>query len=467
MWSQECIGMMGSNDDGQAQFYYEFELESLIPEDHLLRSIDRFLNLDELRAHLAPFYSHTGRPSIDPELMIRMLIIGYCLGIRSERRLCEEVKLNLAYRWFCKLTIEDKVPDHSTFSKNRHGRFRDADTFRFVFEQVLQRCIDAGLVGGEGFAVDASVVKADASRQRHHDDDDDWGSGGTRAVREYLDALDESIPSGRLPAKRVSQTDPAARWTAAPGGPAFYAYSTNYLVDTEAGVIVDVEATPAHRTLEVQSTRAMIERVDERFSLKTKKLIGDTAYGTAEFLAWMINDKGIEPHVPVWDKGERTDGTFGRSDFIFDEQTDSYTCPNGKPLQRYWRKFTTQRTGVTKANTINYHASRSDCTACPFKERCCPNTPARKVTRSVHEAARDVARDVARTDEYRRTRRQRKKVEMLFAHMKRILKMDRLRLRGLTGANDEFLLTATAQNLRRMAQWLGTDPPEMLAGAVT
>ena len=231
------------------------------------------------------------------------------------------------------------------------------------------------------------------------------------------------------PSKKVSQTDPAARWTAAPGGPAYYAYSTNYLIDTEAGIIVDVEATPAHRTLEVQSTKTMIERVKERAGLETKKLIGDTAYGTAEFLAWMVNDQGIEPHVPVWDKGERTDGTFSRSDFVFDEESDSHTCP--------------------------------------YKEQCCPNTASRKVTRSVHESAREVARSIARTPAYRRTRRQRKQVEMLFAHMKRILKMDRLRLRGLSGARDEFLLTATAQNLRRMAKYIGTDPPATLTMAPT
>ena len=180
--------MMGSNDKPQDEFFYSFNLEEVVPKDHLLRSIDRFLDLSDLREHLAPFYSHTGRPSVDPELMIRMLIIGYCLGIRSERRLCEEVKLNLAYRWFCRLSISDAVPDHSTFSKNRHGRFREAQAFRFVFEQVLKSCIDEGLVGGEGFAVDASVVKADASRQRHHEDDDDW-SGGSPAIAEYLEAL--------------------------------------------------------------------------------------------------------------------------------------------------------------------------------------------------------------------------------------------------------------------------------------
>jgi len=185
----EFFPMMGHNDKPQEPLFYAFNLDDLVPQDHLLRKIDRFLDLSDLRQHLAPYYSHTGRPSVDPELMIRMLIIGYCLGIRSERRLCEEVKLNLAYRWFCRLSIEDPVPDHSTFSKNRHGRFREAEALRFVFEQVLQSCIDAGLVGGEGFAVDASVVKADASRQRYRNDDDDWGSGP--GVRDYLDGLQE------------------------------------------------------------------------------------------------------------------------------------------------------------------------------------------------------------------------------------------------------------------------------------
>ena len=389
--------------------------------------------------------------------MIRMLIIGYCLGIRSERRLCEEVKLNLAYRWFCRLSIEDPVPDHSTFSKNRHGRFREAEVLRHVFEQVLQSCIDAGLVGGEGFAVDASVVKADASRQRQRDDDDDWGSGP--GVRDYLDGLQEDDPVPVTPAKRVSPTDPQARWTAAPGGPAFYAYSTNYLVDTEAGIIVDVEATPAHRTLEVQSTKTMIERVEERMALKTQKLIGDTAYGTAEILGWMVEDKGIEPHVPVWEKAERKDGTFSRSDFCYDAVHDEYTCPAGKRLKQYWTHGWQSRSGAGQGSTLRYHALKKDCEGCALKEQCCPNTLRRKVTRSVYEEARDVARAVAKTPAYQQTRRQRKQVEMLFAHMKRVLKLDRLRLRGLKGAQDEFLLTATAQNLRRMAKYLSTGPP--------
>ncbi len=451
--------MMGSNDKPQDELFYSFNLEEVVPQDHLLRQIDQFLDFSELREHLAPYYSHTGRPSVDPELMIRMLLIGYCLGIRSERQLCMEVRLNLAYRWFCKLSISDPIPDHSTFSKNRHGRFRESEVFRQVFEQVLERCIEEGLIGGEGFAVDASVVKADASRQRHHDDDD-WG-GGSRAINEYLDALHEDGSSIAPPSapKRISQTDPLARWTSAPGGPAYYAYSTNYLVDTDAGMIVDVEATPANRAQEVASTKTMIERVKDRFGIETKKLIGDTAYGTAEMLAWMIDEQGIEPHVPVFEKANRTDGTFSRSDFHYDKASDSYTCPNGKQLYPRRRNFKQLRDLATKDGHIRYRASMHDCGACPLKARCCENTPARIVTRSVHEAARDFARAIAKTDDYRRTRRQRKQVEMLFAHMKRILKMDRLRLRGISGASDEFLLTATAQNLRRMAKILGTGPP--------
>jgi transposase len=158
--------MMGERQVAQGALFYEFSLESHVPAGHMLRSIDRFVDLGGVRAHLAAFYSSMGRPSVDPELLIRMLIVGYCYGIRSERRLCEEVHLNLAYRWFCRLGLEADVPDHSTFSKNRHGRFRDSELLRHVFETVVRRCMAEGLVGGEGFAVDASLIRADANRQR-------------------------------------------------------------------------------------------------------------------------------------------------------------------------------------------------------------------------------------------------------------------------------------------------------------
>src|SRR6187397_3577648 len=305
--------MMGQQGGNQDRLFYSFNLDTHVPRTHLLRAIDRFFVLGELRHHLAAFYSHTGRPSIDPELMIRMLIVGYCFGIRSERRLCEEVRLNLAYRGFCRLDLEAAVPDHSTFSKNRHGRFRESDAFRHVFESVLRRCMTEGLVGGEGFAIDASVVRADANRANGVPGAEaiDWKSGthSTRAVREYVTALERANPT-ETPPKSVSLTDPAARYTAAPGGPAFYAYSTNYLVDVDAGIIVDVEATPAIRTDEVNATRTMIDRVETEFNLKPARLIGDMAYGSAKLLDWMVNEKTIEPHVPVWDKTRRKDETL-------------------------------------------------------------------------------------------------------------------------------------------------------------
>jgi transposase len=448
--------MMGQQGGSQDELFYSFNLESHVPSDHLLRGIDRCLDLSELRQQLAPYYSHTGRPSIDPALMVRMLLLGYSFGIRSERRLCEEVHLNLAYRWFCRLGLQEAVPDHSTFSKNRHGRFRDGDVVRRVFESVLARCMAAGLVGGEGFAVDASLIEADANRSRSMAReavaDLRDPRHATRAVREYLAALDAQ-GEPRSPAASISPTDPAARFTAV-GGPAFYAYSTNYLVDVQAGIIVDVEATPAWRTAEVNATRTMIERVRERFDLRPSRLIGDMAYGTAELLGWMVNEKAIEPHVPVWDKTQRRDDTLSSSEFQWDEPANEYRCPQGQPLRSEWRAFRRPRTHITKADTVIYRASRSSCGNCPLKARCCPNTPKRKIARSIHESARDVAREIAKTDAYQQSRKDRKKVEMLFAHLKRILKLRRLRLRGLSGARDEFLLAAAAQNLRRMAKWL-------------
>lgn len=450
--------MMGDRQGGQDRLFYAFDLEAMVPADHLLRQIDAVLDLSGLRARLAPHYSHTGRPSIDPELMIRMLLIGYCYGIRSERRLCEEVKLNLAYRWFCRLGIEDRVPDHSSFSKNRHGRFRDADILRHVFEATVRSCMASGLVEGEGFAVDASVMHADANRQNHvkkdDADDHDWtdgpaGGGPNRAVREYLDTLDKDAKTP----KEISLSDPASRLTASVGKPAFFGWSTNYLIDVKNAVIMDVAATPTIRSEEVDSTKTMIDRVEARFDVKPKRLIGDTAYGVARMLDWIVNEKEIEPHVPLWEKGEkRADGSFPRSAFPYDPASDTMTCPGGKKLRLYNRTFNKPRSGVDKDGFMRYRALTKDCQACILKEQCCPGQPHRKVTRSQHEEARDVVRRLHDTPEYLQSRRDRKKVEMLFAHLKRIMRFDRLRLRGPNGVADEFTLAAAVQNLRKLAK---------------
>jgi transposase len=449
--------MMGYREVEQAALFYEFSLERHVPADHLLRSIDRFVELGELRRELAPFYSMIGRPSIDPELMIRMLLVGYCFGIRSERRLCEEVHLNLAYRWFCRLGLDGDVPDHSTFSKNRHGRFRDSDLLRRLFETVLRRCLDEGLVGGENFAVDASLIKADANRQKGIEGDKGLPAQATgRAVQEYLAVLDDAAfgAASEVTPKFLSPADPAARWTGAHGGQAFFAYATNYLIDTDHAIIVDVEATTAIRQAEVLAAKRMIERTTKSLALHPRRLLGDSAYGSAEMLGWLVSERGIEPHVTVFDKSARKDGTFSREDFSYDRERDVYLCPGGKTL-------TTTGTRVNDGATLLYRASKNDCDGCSLKPHCCPKDAARKVPRSIHEGARDIARTIAKSWEGQVSRRLRKKVEMLFAHLKRILKLDRLRLRGPTGAHDEFLLAATAQNLRKLAKLVPIPNPKL------
>jgi hypothetical protein len=312
-----------------------------------------------------------------------------------------------------------------------------------------------GLVGGEAFAVDASMIKADANRQRSVPGSEGLPAvGASRATREYLAVLDEAAFGGATDVvpKFISIADPASRWTGANGGLAFFAYCTNYLIDLKHAVIMDVEATTAVRQAEVTAQRTMIDRAWERFGLWPERLAADTGYGSAENLAWLVHERGIEPHIPVFDKSAHRDGSFARSDFTYDHQCDQYTCPAGKELKRSHRNFATPRSGVDQDGFIRYRASKHDCDGCSFKSRCCPGQPARKIPRSIHEGARDLARDLALTDAYATSRRERKKVEMLFAHLKRILKLDRLRLRGPNGAKDEFLLAATAQNLRKLAK---------------
>ena len=448
---------MGRLKHDQGEFFYSFRLGEAVPDDHPVRDIATVLDLSWVHAELAPFYPEVGRPSIDPELMIRILIIGYLFAIRSERALCREVQVNLAYRWFCGLSIEDRVPDHSAFSRARHERFRESDVFRRMFERVVEACIAAGLVGGEGFAVDASLIVADANKQRSVPGTE-WkkacaGETASRAMREYLATLDDAAfgAASDVTPKFVSPSDPAAQWTGAMRGPAFFAYADNYLIDVKFGIIVDVEASRAIRQAEVGAAKTMIERTEERFDLKPAYLAADTAYGSAETLSWIVNEKKIAPHIPVIDKSNREDGTLSRADFSFDKDRDVYICPNGKLLHT---------TGtIYDGTTLRYRASKLDCDVCAFKMKCCPNTPARQIPRDLHEDARDVARALAKTEAFEQSRRNRKRVEMLFAHLKRILRLGRLRLRGPRGAQDEFTLAAIAQNLRRLAKLVARPPP--------
>jgi transposase len=273
----------------------------MLPRDHLLRRVDRLLDLSELKTALAQHYSPCGRPSIDPELLIRMALIGRIYAIRSERRLCEELRYNLAYRWFCRLSAGASVPHHSTFSKNRHGRFRDAGVFRLLVENTVRRCIEKGLVAGKDAAIDASFIAADASWQRKvlpvilPD-----ANCATRPVREWLaDRARAPVPLTDMTKgfPGVSRTDPAAAWTARTVRGRF-GYALNVLIDTPSGAALDVEATPARFADEVDAGRDMLARAADRFDYRPTRIAADKAYGSAAFLAF-VRDRGAMPHIPV------------------------------------------------------------------------------------------------------------------------------------------------------------------------
>ncbi len=451
--------MMGRSNNDQGHLFYNFCLDEAVPDDHPVRKIDAVLDLSWVYAELAPYYPTLGRPSIDPVLMIRMLIIGYVFSLRSERLLCREVQVNFAYRWFCKLGIEHKIPDHSAFSRARNERFRDSGIFRRVFERVVEACIAADLVGGDGFAVDASLIAADANKHRSIPGSE-WQKTcdpktASRAMQEYLATLDDAAfgAASDVTPKFVSPSDPAAQWTGAMRGAAFFAYADNYLIDVKFGVIMDVEASRAIRQAEVGASKTMIERTEERFGIKPKLLAADTAYGSGANLNWLVKDKKIAPHIPVIDKSKRDDGTFSREDFTFDKERNVYICPAGKILT------TTGRLVNDGETTLLYFASVLDCRSCLLKARCCPKMAPRRIPRSIYEEARDVARALAKTKAFEQSRRDRKRVEMLFAHLKRILRLGRLRLRGPRGAQFEFTLAAIAQNLRRLAKLVARPPP--------
>ena len=280
--------------------------------------------------------------------------------------------------------LDGDVPDHSTFSKNRRGRFRESDLLRKLFETVVARCMKEGIVGGEAFAVDASLIVADAYRRRGVAKVEELDPTSSRAVAEYLSVLDDAAFGGAtaVEPKSISPTDPAGRNTAAADTPAFYAYSDNYLVDLKNAVIMDVEATTAIRQAEVGAARTMIDRTAEQFDVTPSRLVADAGYGSAEMVGWLVDERGIEPHVKLMDKSERADGTLSRSDFVFDAENDLYTCPGGKDLKKYHRPFSKPRDGLTKDGTLLYFARKQDCDACALKAKCCPNTPARKIARS-------------------------------------------------------------------------------------
>jgi transposase len=440
--------MMGQQTRTESLFYY-FRLADQIPADHLLRLIDQHIDLSFVRERVKSLYSATGRPSIDPEILLRLLLVGYLYGITSERRLLEEVRMHLAYRWFTRLDFEQEIPDHSTFSKNRHGRFRQSGVFREVFEEIVRRCLEAGLVAGKNLAVDGTLVRADASRQsRVRREQLKEAAQISRTVQEYLAELEEMNPVPE--AEMVSATDPDAILTTKGGGSAVMAYYDNYLIDTASRVILGVEATPALFHQETVAARRMLERV-KKLGVQPESLGADKAYGSGEFLAWLLA-QGVQPHIPVIDRRHQTDGRFTRDRFRYEPAENAYYCPEGKALR--YRGL--QRTSQGYA----YCATQAQCQGCPQKKLCTP-APYRKLFVHWHEPDRQAVRALAGTPAYERSRRARYKIEALFAELKQRMRIGRVRLRRLWNVGEQFLLAATAQNLKRLVRFLAQQPPKL------
>jgi transposase len=440
--------MMGQQPRTDSLFYY-FRLEDQIPEDHLLRLIDRHVDLSFVRERVKGLYSSTGRPSIDPEVLLRLLLVGYFYGITSERRLLEEVKMHLAYRWFTRLDLDQEIPDHSTFSKNRHGRFRQSGIFREVFEEIVRRCLAVGLVEGKNLAVDGTMVRADASsasrvpREQLKD-----AAQVSRTVEEYLAQLDQVNPvSG---AEMISTTDPDAILTSKGRRTAEMAYYDNYLIDTTSRVILGVEATAARFSQETAAAQKMVEQV-QKLGLKPESLGADKAYGSGEFLAWLL-DRGVQPHIPVIDRRHQTKGRFTRDQFRYEPAENAYYCPEGKALSFNGRRRDSQG--------YLYRSTEAQCANCPQKKHC-TSGPYRRLFVHEQESARQSVRALAGTPAYERSRRARYRIEALFAELKQRMRLHRVRLRRLWNVDEQFLLAATAQNLKRLVRFLTQQPPTL------
>lgn len=452
--------MMGYQPRRESLFYY-FRLEDQIPSDHLLRLIDRYVDFSFVRDRLRGAYSATGRPSIDPEVLVRLLLVGYLYGITSERRLMDEVRMHLAYRWFTRFDFDHPIPDHSTLSKNRHGRFRASGVFREVFEEIVRRCLAAGLIDGRHLIVDGTLVAADASvGSRVTGTQFTERAQVSRTVQDYVTELERenpvepsaepaSVPASAVPTT-VSTTDPDAAW-AVKRGRAGFAYFDHYLVDRASQVIVGVDATPARFRQETLAARRMLDHVGH-LGLRPESLSADKAYGSGEFFAWLLA-RGIHPYIAVIDRRYQRRGRFSRDDFRYEPGEDAYCCPEGKPLRYRGENCGTQ--GVI------YSSLPSQCRPCPQKARC---TSGRYRKLFVHrqEAAREVVRLLSHTPGYDRARRTRYRIEALFGELKQQMRLRRVRLRRLWNVAEQFHLAATAQNLKRLVRVLARQAPALV-----
>ena len=446
--------MMGHHARSEALFYY-FRLDDQIPENHLLRLIDKHISFEFVRQQLKASYSETGRPSIDPELLLRILLIGYLYGITSERKLVEELRMHLAWRWFTGLSFDQEIPHHSTFSKNRHGRFQESKLFEQLFEQMVRQCVEVGLVEGKHLSVDGSFVEANAAKEsRIPREQLAEAAQAHQTVRQYLQEVEEQNPVHEQ--EQVSTTDPDSTYATKGGTPARLGYYDNYLVDNDSCVIVGVQATAARMSQETVAAQDMLTRFTRWQGREPLSVAADTTYGNGAFLQWLA-DRSITPYMRTRDSIHRKNSPFyGPERFTYDPENDRYICPAGQPLNYGGRNL--------RNRTYAYIGTRKRCGACALKAQCTSGA-FRFLAIHMDEAARQRARELVNTEEFATAQRQRKKVEALFAELKNQIGLRRLRLRRLKFVREQFFLAAAAQNLKRLVRFLNCKPTPQIATA--
>jgi transposase len=453
--------MMGRQTRSESLFYY-FRLEDHVPENHLLRLIDRHISFDFVREKLRDSYSETGRPSIDPEVLLRIMLIGYLYGITSERKLVEELRMHLAWRWFTGLGFDQEIPHHSTFSKNRHGRFQESNLFQELFERIVDQCIRAGLVKGDHMSVDGSFVQADATGDsRIPREQLAEAAQVNRTVRQYLSELEQENGDGEPQEPvhqqdKVSTTDPDATYASKGSAVATLGYYDNYLVDNASCVIVGVQATAARLSQESVAARDMITRFHERQGRFPQSLAADTTYGNGEMLHWLL-DREITPYMRVKESAYPKGQLYGNDKFTYQPETDSFICPQGKRLPYV---------STNRSNRMYvYHSTAKRCRDCPVKAQC-TNGVYRIVSVHIHEPARQRTYEIAKTPAFAKAQCERRKVEALWAELKNQIGLRRLRLRRMRFVREQFYLGATVQNMKRLVRFLSVKPNEPAVAAV-
>ena len=445
--------MMGQHARSESLFYY-FKLDDYIPKNHLLRLIDEHVSFAFVREQLKDSYSDTGRPSIDPELLLRILLIGYLYGITSERKLVEELRMHLAWRWFTGLGFDEEVPHHSTFSKNRHGRFLESNLFQQVFEQIVVRCLETGLVRGDHLSVDGSFIEANAAKESRVPREQLQEVAQVNCTaRQYLVELETQNPVEEPihQQEQISTTDPDSTYATKGGTPARLGYYDNYLVDNDSCIIVGVQATAARLSQETVAAQDMIARFAQGQGREPASIAADATYGNGEFLHW-LRQRGIKPYMRTRDSVLRKNSPlYGPQDFTHLPETNTYRCPEGKQLIYV---------GVNVRNRAHaYIGTAKQCGECSQKAQC-TRGKYKYLAVHIYEPARQYARELAKTPAFEIAQRARKKVEALFAELKNQIGLRRLRLRRMKFVREQFYLAAAAQNIKRLARFLsrGSSP---------